>query len=111
VVEGCTHHRQADDIGKVKIPRWIRQIAGGEIGFEWASGAHYPKDIEKYAVIVHCGGCMLNRREMQYRVERAREAGVYITNYGMLIAHVQGILKRALEPFPAARLAYQQELE
>lgn len=108
IVEGCTHHRQADDIGKVKIPRWIRQIAGGDIEFDWAAGAHYPKDISEYAVIVHCGGCMLNRREMQYRVRKARENGVYITNYGMLIAHVQGILSRALDPFPAAKLALEE---
>ncbi len=108
VVEGCTHHRQSDDIGKVKIPRWIRQIAGGDIKFEWASGACYPKNISEYAVIVHCGGCMLNRREMQYRVEKAREQGVYITNYGMLIAYVMGILPRALQPFPAASLALEE---
>ncbi|KUO61449.1 MAG: [FeFe] hydrogenase H-cluster maturation GTPase HydF [Gracilibacter sp. BRH_c7a] len=105
IVEGCTHHRQADDIGKVKIPRWIKQVTGGDIAFEWASGAHYPKDITQYAVIVHCGGCMLNRREMQYRVEKARDQGVYITNYGILIAYVEGILPRALQPFPEARLA------
>lgn len=107
IVEGCTHHRQADDIGKVKIPRWIRQLAGGDIQFEWASGAHYPKNIADYAVIVHCGGCMLNRREMQYRVAKAREQGVYITNYGMLLAYVQGILPRALKPFPVASLALE----
>lgn len=107
IVEGCTHHRQSDDIGKVKIPRWIRQIAGGDIKFEWVSGACYPKDISGYAVIVHCGGCMLNRREMQYRVEKAREQGAYITNYGMLIAYVMGILPRALQPFPAASLALE----
>jgi [FeFe] hydrogenase H-cluster maturation GTPase HydF len=110
VVEGCTHHRQADDIGKVKIPRWIRQISGGDIQFEWAFGASYPKDIAQYAVIVHCGGCMLNRREMQYRMEKAREQGVYITNYGMLIAYVQGILPRVLQPFPAARLALEENV-
>lgn len=108
IVEGCTHHRQADDIGKVKIPRWIRQITGCDIEFHWASGAHYPKDIDEYAVIVHCGGCMLNRREMQYRVHTARNKGVHITNYGMLIAYVQGILSRALEPFPAAKLALEE---
>jgi len=109
IVEGCTHHRQSDDIGKVKIPRWIRQIAGGDIQFEWASGACYPKDITEYAVIVHCGGCMLGRREMQYRVEKAREQGVFITNYGVLIAYVMGILPRALEPFPAAKLALNED--
>lgn len=110
IVEGCTHHRQSDDIGKVKIPRWIRQIAGGEIEFAWTSGASYPKDISPYAVIVHCGGCMLNRREMQYRVGRAREQGVPITNYGMLIAYVMGILPRALKPFPAAMLAIKGQI-
>ncbi|MEL7565447.1 MAG: [FeFe] hydrogenase H-cluster maturation GTPase HydF [Dehalobacterium sp.] len=108
IVEGCTHHRQSDDIGKVKIPRWIRQITGGDIKFAWASGACYPRDISQYAVIIHCGGCMLNRREMQYRIEKAREQGVYITNYGMLIAYVMGILPRALQPFPAARLALEK---
>lgn len=108
IAEGCTHHRQSDDIGKVKIPRWIRQITGSDINFEWTSGVSYPKDINQYAVIIHCGGCMLNRREMQYRIKYAREHGVYITNYGMLIAYVQGILKRALRPFPAAALAFEE---
>lgn len=108
VVEGCTHHRQEDDIGRVKIPRWIRQIVGEDIIFQWASGACFPKDISEYAVIVHCGGCMLNRREMQYRIEMARQQGVYITNYGMLIAYVMGILPRALKPFPNASLALEQ---
>lgn len=109
IVEGCTHHRQADDIGQVKIPRWIRQIVGGEINFDWASGAYFPKDIKKYDVIVHCGGCMLNRQEMQYRINFAKEHGIPITNYGMLIAYVQGILKRALKPFPAASMVMNKE--
>jgi [FeFe] hydrogenase H-cluster maturation GTPase HydF len=108
IVEGCTHHQQSDDIGTVKIPRWIRQMAGDDIRFEWARGACYPRDISEYAVIVHCGGCMLNRREMQYRVEKAREQGVYITNYGMLIAYVMGILPRSLKPFPDASLALEK---
>ena len=107
IVEGCTHHRQSDDIGTVKIPRWIRQIAGGGIAFEWASGACFPKDIAGYALVVHCGGCMLNRREMSFRVEEAREQGVSITNYGVVIAYALGILPRALAPFPAARLALE----
>ncbi len=109
IVEGCTHHRQSDDIGTVKIPRWIRQIVGGDVQFEWASGVQYPKNIEQYAVIVHCGGCMLNRKEMQYRIALAREHGVAITNYGMLIARVMGILPRALRPFPAALLALEED--
>lgn len=108
IVEGCTHHRQADDIGKVKIPRWIRQIAGGEIEFEWASGTFFPKDIEKYAAIIHCGGCMLNKQEMLYRIDFAKKAGVAITNYGMLIAYMQGILERALKPFPVASMILEE---
>lgn len=102
IVEGCTHHRQDGDIGTVKIPRWIRQMAGDGVEFEWSSGSGYPADVKGYSVIVHCGACMLNRREMQYRVETAREQGVCITNYGVLIAYVLGILARALEPFPEA---------
>ena len=102
IVEGCTHHSLEDDIGKVKIPRFLRGIAGQDIQFEWASGACYPKEISEYAVIVHCGGCMLNRKEMQYRVEKARKRGVFITNYGVLLAYVTGILPRALKPFPEA---------
>ena len=109
IVEGCTHHRQSDDIGTVKIPRWIRQIVGGDVQFEWASGVQYPKNIGDYAVIVHCGGCMLNRKEMQYRIALAREHGVAITNYGMLIAYTMGILPRALKPFPAALLALEED--
>ncbi len=110
IVEGCTHHRQADDIGRVKIPRWIRQIAGGDIRFDWVSGACFPRDLSDCALVVHCGGCMLNRREMEYRIRRARESGVALTNYGMLIAHVQGILGRALRPFPSAALAWEEEV-
>jgi [FeFe] hydrogenase H-cluster maturation GTPase HydF len=102
IVEGCTHHRQDDDIGTVKIPRWINKIVGEDLNYEWASGAYFPKDMKKYSLIIHCGGCMLNNREMHYRVERSREQGVYITNYGVLIAYVTGILPRALKPFSEA---------
>ena len=108
IVEGCTHHRQSDDIGTVKIPRWIRQIAGGGIEFEWASGACFPKDVSGYQLVVHCGGCMLNRREMSFRAEEAASQGVSVTNYGVLIAYVLGILPRALAPFPAALLALNE---
>jgi [FeFe] hydrogenase H-cluster maturation GTPase HydF len=108
IVEGCTHHRQSDDIGTVKIPRWIRQMTGGEVSFEWASGAHFPKELEKYDAIVHCGACMLNKPEMRYRMNYAREHGIPMTNYGMLIAHVQGVLERAIAPFPSARLAWEE---
>ncbi len=104
IAEGCTHHRQADDIGRVKIPRWLRQTTGGDLAFEWVSGGDFPRDLAAYKLIVHCGACMLNRREMLHRLSVARENGVPIVNYGVLIAHVHGILPRALTPFPAARL-------
>lgn len=99
IAEACTHHRQSDDIGTVKIPRWIRQIAGFDINFEWCSGYSYPKDLQKYSLIVHCGGCMITRREMLYRIDMAKKQGVSITNYGILIAYIHGILPRALKPF------------
>lgn len=108
VVEGCTHHRQSDDIGKVKIPRWIRQMAGGDIEFEWASGQHFPNNIEDFDLIIHCGACMLNKQEMQYRISSAKEADVAITNYGMLIAHVQGVLKLAIKPFPYVSMILEE---
>lgn len=104
ISEGCTHHRQADDIGRVKIPRWLRQAVGGELDFEWVSGGSFPPDLGKYKIIIHCGACMLNRREMLYRLAMAREAGVPIVNYGLLIAQLHGILYRALAPFPLARM-------
>lgn len=104
IAEGCTHHRQADDIGKVQIPRWLRQLVGGELEFEWAVGSQFPADLSKYQLIVHCGACMINRREMLYRIFRAKEQGVPIVNYGVLIAHVHGILYRVLSPFPLAQM-------
>lgn len=111
IAEGCTHHQQADDIGKVKIPRWLRQAVGGELQFDWTAGNQFPRDVAKYQLIVHCGGCMLNRREMLHRLAVAREAGVPIVNYGVLIAHVLGILKRALRPFPLAQMIYEEGIE
>lgn len=109
IAEGCTHHRQADDIGHVKIPRWLRQLVGGDLDFHWVSGGTFPQDIQQYKLIVHCGSCMLNRREMLFRLASAREAGVPIVNYGVLIAHVHGILKRALSPFPLAKMILEEE--
>jgi len=99
MAEGCTHHRQSDDIGTVKIPRWLRQHTGKRLVFEHASGMKVPKDLSHYALVVHCGACMLNRREMHYRIQQATRAGVPIVNYGVLIASMQGILPRCLEPF------------
>ena len=100
ISEGCTHHRQCDDIGTVKIPRWIREYTGKEICFETTSGTEFPDELEKYRLVVHCGGCMLNEREMSYRLACARDQGVPMTNYGILIAHTQGILKRSVQVFP-----------
>lgn len=99
IVEGCTHHRQEEDIGKVKIPKWIKEKLNVDPQFEWVSGTSFPKDITIYKAIIHCGGCMLNKQEMKYRLNKAIEEGVAITNYGILIAYVEGILERALKPF------------
>lgn len=100
IAEACTHHRVADDIGTVKIPRWLRQKAGGELEFNWSSGNYLPEDLGRYRLIVHCGACMINRKEMLHRIMQATSAGVPIVNYGVLIAKVMGILRRALTPFP-----------
>ena len=109
VSEGCTHHRQADDIGRVKIPRWIRQMTGKQIDFEYTSGTQFTEDIERYSLIVHCGACMLNKTAMHYRINQAKHFGVPIVNYGVLIAHVQGIIDRAIEPFPMAKLLWEED--
>ena len=98
ISEGCTHHRQCNDIGTVKIPTWIRNYTGKNLEFSFSSGGEFPVDISSYRMIVHCGGCMLNAREMHYRIACAQDAGIPITNYGMLIARVTGILERSLEP-------------
>ncbi|WP_041644599.1 [FeFe] hydrogenase H-cluster maturation GTPase HydF [Mahella australiensis] len=109
IAEGCTHHRQSDDIGTVKIPRWLRQTVGGDLNFQWSSGLTMPEDLSRFKLIVHCGACMLNRREMLYRMEKARQQDVPMVNYGVLIAYVNGILPRALEPFPVARTMFQED--
>lgn len=108
IAEGCTHHRQSDDIGKVKIPRWIRQIAGGDIQFDWSSGMTFPDNLDEFSLIVHCGACMLNKREMMYRISYAKNKNIPIVNYGVLIAHVQGLMPRAIEMFPAAKMIYDE---
>ena len=99
ISEGCTHHRQCGDIGTVKLPAWIRKHTGKDFEFEFTSGGGFPEDLSPYALIVHCGGCMLNEREMQFRQSSAEEKGVPYTNYGILIAYINGILKRSLAPF------------
>ena len=100
IAEGCTHHRQCDDIGTVKIPNWLRKCTGKDIKVETCSGTEFPEDLTKYAMVIHCGGCMLNEREVRYRTKCAVDQGVPITNYGTFIAYVNGILKRSLEVFP-----------
>ena len=101
ISEGCTHHRQCNDIGTVKLPGWIKDYTKKEIEFGFTSGTEFPEDLAPYKMIVHCGACMLNEREMKYRQAWAKDQKIAMTNYGILIAHVHGILKRSVEPFPA----------
>ena len=101
ISEGCTHHRQCNDIGTVKLPGWIKDYTKKEIEFCFTSGTEFPEDLAPYKMIVHCGACMLNEREMKYRQAWAKDQKIAMTNYGILIAHVHGILKRSVEPFPA----------
>lgn len=100
IAEGCTHHRQCDDIGTFKIPNWIRGCTGKQIEIKTCSGTEFPDDLSPYAMVVHCGGCMLNEREVRYRTKCAVDQGIPITNYGTLIAYLNGILKRSVEIFP-----------
>ena len=100
ISEGCTHHRQCGDIGTVKLPKWVREYTGKNIEFSFTSGGEFPEDPTEYALVIHCGGCMLNEREMKSRISRCKSAGVPITNYGIAIAELHGILKRSLSPFP-----------
>ncbi len=99
VSEGCTHHRQCDDIGTVKLPKWILNYTNKNIQFKFTSGTEFPSDLSSYKMIVHCGGCTLNEREMKHRIKCAQNQNIPITNYGILIAHIQGILERSIEPF------------
>ena len=100
IAEGCTHRRQCEDIGTVKIPRWIREYTGKDIKIETCSGTEFPQDVGGYAMVIHCGGCMLNPKEMGFRMELAKKQGVPIVNYGVLIAYLHGVLERSLELFP-----------
>ncbi len=99
MAEGCTHHRQCNDIGTVKIPTWLRERTKKDLRFETSSGTTYPDNLERYSLIVHCGACMLNPKEMHHRIQQAKEHNVPIVNYGVLIAHLKGVLERSLEPF------------
>lgn len=100
ISEGCTHHRQCQDIGTVKIPKWLKQYTGKELTIKTSSGTEFPENLSEYSLIIHCGGCMLNEREVRYRMQCANDAGVPITNYGTAIAQMHGILKRSIELFP-----------
>lgn len=100
IAEGCTHHRQCDDIGTVKIPNWLRRYTGKDIAIRTCSGTEFPDDLSAYALVIHCGGCMLNEREVRYRTKCAVDQGVPITNYGTLIAYLNGILKQSVAIFP-----------
>ena len=109
IAEACTHHVQSDDIGTVKIPRWLRESTGLRLDFEKTAGNSFPRNLSEYALVIHCGGCMLNRRTALNRISIAREHHVPITNYGMVIAHTFGILKRALAPFPVASAIFNDD--
>ncbi len=100
ISEGCTHHRQCGDIGTVKLPEWIRRFSGAEPAFSFTSGREFPEDLSVYALVVHCGGCMLNETEMQNRIRTAKQSGVPVVNYGVAIAQIHGVLRRSLQPFP-----------
>ncbi len=108
ISEGCTHHRQCEDIGSVKLPRWLRDRTGKRLEIELSSGTGFPEDLSPYALIIHCGGCMLGGRELRFRMKCARDQGVPMTNYGIAIAYMQGILERCLSPLPEALKAYHK---
>ncbi|MFH1282052.1 MAG: [FeFe] hydrogenase H-cluster maturation GTPase HydF [bacterium] len=107
IAEACNHHAIQDDIGKVKIPRWLKQYKGAEILFDFSSGREYADNLSDYKLIIHCDACMLNRKEMLLRLQTAREAEVPVTNYGIVIAYLEGILERVLSPFPEALIQFQ----
>jgi [FeFe] hydrogenase H-cluster maturation GTPase HydF len=107
IAESCSHHAVEDDIGRVKIPRWLRQYLGHDIQIDVRAGKDYPDNLAEYGIVIHCGGCMINRREMLSRINLARAQGVPVTNYGVCISYVQGVLKRVLSPFPEALAIYE----
>lgn len=107
VAEACSHHPIGEDIGRVKIPRWLTQYVGGKLNFTTVQGQDFPDDLSPYKLVIHCGACMWNRRTMLNRILKCRKIGVPITNYGLVIAYSLGIFKRALQPFPAALEAYK----
>lgn len=106
IAEACSHHPIQDDIGRVKIPRWLRQFTGADLRIDVTAGKDFPKDLKQYKLVIHCGACMFNRREMLSRIEYCRSQGVPITNYGVAVSVLQGVAKRTLAPFPSALSAY-----
>jgi predicted GTPase len=111
IAEACSHHPLADDIGRVKIPKWLERYTGGDLDIEVYSGRDYPENINDYKLVIHCGGCMLTRKEMLNRTDIVRESNVPITNYGVAISYLQGVLERTLLPFPSALMAYKKEMQ
>ena len=97
IAEGCSHHVTCDDIGRVKIPNWMKKYTGRELKFEWTQGADFPDNLEDYALVVHCGGCMLNRAEVRRRINECARQGVKVTNYGIVISKMQGVLERVVK--------------
>lgn len=108
ISEGCTHHRQCGDIGSEKLPKWLREFTGKQLLIELSSGTEFPENLKDYRLIIHCGGCMLNEREMKYRLKCAKDAKIPMTNYGIAIAYMKGILKRSLKPFPRIAKALEE---
>jgi len=111
IAEACSHHALEDDIGRVKITRWLRQYVGGDLQIDISSGRDYPNDLKNYKLILHCGGCMMNRREMLNRLRKAQESGVAVTNYGIAISFLQGVIKRSLAPFSSALAAFEKKIK
>ena len=110
IAEGCSHHPLEDDIGRIKIPRWLRQFAGCELDIVTCAGHDFPPDLDRYRVVIHCGGCVMTRQEMLSRLAEAGRDHVAMTNYGLAISVLQGVLDRALSPFPDALEAYRKSL-
>ncbi len=109
IAEACTHHETEDDIGRVKIPRWLRRYTGrDDLDIEVFAGCNYPDDLNSYSLVILCGGCMLNRRAVLSRIQQANAAGIPVTNYGMCISYCQGVLRRVLTPFPEALRAFDE---
>jgi [FeFe] hydrogenase H-cluster maturation GTPase HydF len=111
IAEGCTHHASSDDIGRVKLPKWIMEYSKKDLEIKYVSGQDYPKDLKDYKIIIHCGGCTLNRKGMLARLNRALETGIPMTNYGIAISVLNGVVEKVLEVFPEALLAYSTALK